>query len=167
MRAWCVSIRPEGRGVLQRCVRWLTARSNKSQSVPRDGGYCNGAKTKHYAECFMSQSVPRDGGYCNYSFDAVVDAPPEVSIRPEGRGVLQRDRELAELTAYNSLNPSRGTGGTATEGGIDREDPNAVSQSVPRDGGYCNWRSRRRPSARRRSQSVPRDGGYCNLLSHR
>jgi len=42
--------------------------------------------------------------------------------------------------------------------------PDEMSQSVPRDGGYCNDRESDRALARDMSQSVPRDGGYCNAF---
>jgi len=37
----------------------------KSQSVPRDGGYCNVVDAALAIKGDKSQSVPRDGGYCN------------------------------------------------------------------------------------------------------
>jgi len=36
-----------------------------SQSVPRDGGYCNNQVPLCVGVVMRSQSVPRDGGYCN------------------------------------------------------------------------------------------------------
>ncbi len=42
-----------------------------------------------------------------------------------------------------------------------------MSQSVPRDGGYCNGEVLTLDDARTASQSVPRDGGYCNSLNER
>ncbi len=37
----------------------------ESQSVPRDGGYCNDRQGGGGFVVTLSQSVPRDGGYCN------------------------------------------------------------------------------------------------------
>ncbi len=62
-----VSIRPEGRGVLQPSGLQRRSRRRMSQSVPRDGGYCNAfAEDRQHARA-QSQSVPRDGGYCNWN----------------------------------------------------------------------------------------------------
>jgi len=61
-----------------------------------------------------------------------------VSIRPEGRGVLQRRSARPAPPAVRRLNPSRGTGGTATRRASRRYSRVRWSQSVPRDGGYCN-----------------------------
>ncbi len=63
-----------------------------------------------------SQSVPRDGGYCNRHARGGRQGVRRVSIRPEGRGVLQPSQRAHEAAM-------------------------ATSQSVPRDGGYCNTRS--------------------------
>ncbi len=62
----------------------------------------------------MSQSVPRDGGYCN------------------------RVYIISSKRCSGCLNPSRGTGGTATDPVLGNIAGAALSQSVPRDGGYCN-----------------------------
>ncbi len=109
-----------------------------SQSVPRDGGYCNAIAEEEPGWDCGSQSVPRDGGYCNA---AVIAA-----------------------AAAEGLNPSRGTGGTATTPARLKECSDLKSQSVPRDGGYCNGSARKVLSEEDMSQSVPRDGGYCNNL---
>ncbi len=42
-----------------------------------------------------SQSVPRDGGYCNATLSMFQPLLKLVSIRPEGRGVLQH-RKIVE-----------------------------------------------------------------------
>jgi len=133
-----VSIRPEGRGVLQRrgsststvrCTSqsvprdgWYCnvmaafdrAEQHLSQSVPRDGGYCNNRRTPRRPPVATSQSVPRDGGYCNKMVGSTVGGGQGVSIRPEGRGVLQPPPTSSPRGANFGLNPSRGTGGTAT-----------------------------------------------------
>jgi len=61
-----------------------------SQSVPRDGGYCNNSLGVVLRRLYVSQSVPRDGGYCNSRYEWGSGGVLDVSIRPEGRGVLQR-----------------------------------------------------------------------------
>ncbi len=43
----------------------VKSKNSVSQSVPRDGGYCNAVNTVLGVGLAMSQSVPRDGGYCN------------------------------------------------------------------------------------------------------
>ncbi len=45
---------------------------------------------------------------------------------------------------------------------MNSDDGEELSQSVPRDGGYCNVRALKARDEAATSQSVPRDGGYCN-----
>ncbi len=84
-----------------------------SQSVPRDGGYCNETLEKWAQRNGVSQSVPRDGGYCNRRSTRRLAPPTTSQSVPRDGGYC--NTELDAIEAHERcLNPSRGTGGTAT-----------------------------------------------------
>jgi len=84
-----------------------------SQSVPRDGGYCNDGEELSGSALGLSQSVPRDGGYCNARCSNWASRPWRSQSVPRDGGYCNATEKLAEIFA-RGLNPSRGTGGTAT-----------------------------------------------------
>ncbi len=62
----------------------------KSQSVPRDGGYCN-AVGRVWSVLRHPVSIRPEGRGVLQLFDKISTSPRRyVSIRPEGRGVLQQ-----------------------------------------------------------------------------
>jgi len=160
---WIVSIRPEGRGVLQPRLGGREGLGSRSQSVPRDGGYCNLEQRRQPRRRPVSQSVPRDGGYCNGQYRWS-------SLRREMSQSVPRDGGYCNVmgkkaqAAAERLNPSRGTGGTATSATRSWPCSSPLSQSVPRDGGYCNPPL---PGALRRKgfrgPFCKREGGYPPL----
>ncbi len=83
------------------------------QSVPRDGGYCNVAITETLVAACAVSIRPEGRGVLQRSKKPAACRPVCVSIRPEGRGVLQ-PRASPTPRIRRRLNPSRGTGGTAT-----------------------------------------------------
>jgi len=135
---------------------------NESQSVPRDGGYCNGCKSMRHAIIRCVSIRPEGRGVLQPCHRAPPHGGRNVSIRPEGRGVLQR-REW--------WRPRRGSSVSIRPEGRGVLQPSSppscscvtASQSVPRDGGYCNESFKQMLRESIPSQSVPRDGGYCNL----
>jgi len=111
--------------------------SSQSQSVPRDGGYCNDFKAGWGEDPYKSQSVPRDGGYCNARRNPRRSERRSVSIRPEGRGVLQQGLTIDhEIECDVSIRPEGR--GVLQHFDMGEAPPGEKSQSVPRDGGYCN-----------------------------
>jgi len=109
-----VSIRPEGRGVLQHTPEGIEFVIKMSQSVPRDGGYCNSHSDSTTPTSTASQSVPRDGGYCNKSRRAAVISSYTSQSVPRDGGYCNQATPPSTPPSGGCLNPSRGTGGTAT-----------------------------------------------------